>query len=283
MQDVVTQTRWRDVPVWEVRTPQCVARISCFGGQLLSWQPAGQQEVLWCSAQLQAPRPLRGGVPLCWPWFGKHPHDPAAPSHGMARTAQWQLDRAQLMPDGRVWMCLSPPQRLHPHLQVDQQLWLGTALEQVVTSHNVGDVPEPLTQALHTYLQVADVARVSVAGVQAASYLDALQAGRCLRQQGPWQFDPAVHAGRADRIYQDVAGPVVLDDPLLSRRIQITASGGTDLVLWTPGPELAMQMADVGAQWSHYLCLEVGNVAADARLLQPGQSHRLQQHIALLP
>ena len=283
LQDMLVQSHWQGVPVWEVRTPQCVARISCFGGQLLSWQPAGQDEVLWCSGQLQAPRPLRGGVPLCWPWFGKHPQDPAAPAHGLARTAPWQLDRAARLDDGRIHLTLSPQQPLHAHLRVVQHLWLGKTLEQDLTSHNTGKGPEPLSQALHTYLQVADVRQVQVAGLEGAFYLDALQAGQRVQQQGAWHFDADVHAGRADRIYQQICAPVVLHDPAGARRIQITASGAQALVLWTPGPEVAQDMADVGAQWPYYLCLEVANAGADARVLQPGQVHQLQQAIRVLP
>ena len=276
------QTQWRGIAVWELQSADALARISCFGGQLLSWQPAGASEVFWCSPQLQPPRPLRGGVPLCWPWFGKHPHDPQAPAHGLARTAAWQLDRVQLLEDGRMHLRLSPLASLHPGLAVEQQLWIGRHLEQAITSHNVGSQVEPLSQALHSYFQVADITAVRLLGVDGHRYSDALADGRLELQQGDWQFDHQQHGGRCDRIYLDVAGPVILDDPRQGWRLQLQAQGGRALVLWTPGPELGQQISDVGSGWQHYVCIEVANAGTDTRQLLPGQSHTLQQSIHLL-
>ena len=280
---LVRQTHWQGVEVWEVRSAQMLARISCFGGQLLCWQPHGQEDVFWCSSQLQPPRALRGGVPLCWPWFGPHPQDPGAPAHGLARTARWQLEQASTLDDGRVRLRLSPLHQLHPELLLQQELILGgDQLEQVVTSHNVGNGPQPLSQALHSYFRVADVRSVRVHGLDGAAYLDALQQHRRFRQHGVWQFQPSCGGGRTDRIYLAVDTPVVLEDRSSPRRLQVACSGGQSLVLWTPGPDLGAQMPDVGQHWSQYLCLEVGNVAEDARVLGPGQRHQLQQTVRLL-
>lgn len=280
---LVRQAHWQGLQVWEVCSTQMLARISCFGGQLLCWQPHGQEEVFWCSRQLQPPRALRGGVPLCWPWFGPHPQDPGAPAHGLARTARWQLDQASVQDDGRVRLCLSPSSSLHPGLDLQQELILGgDQLEHAITSHNVGSGPQLLSQALHSYFRVADVSAVRVHGLDGVAYLDALQQHRRFRQHGPWQFQPSCAGGRTDRVYLAVDTPVVLEDPSSSRRLQLACSGGQSLVLWTPGPELGGKMADVGVDWAQYLCLEAGNVADDARLLQPGQRHRLQQTIRLL-
>lgn len=279
---LVSQAHWQGIEVWEVRSAHMLARISRFGGQLLCWQPHGQEDVFWCSTQLQPPRALRGGVPLCWPWFGPTPPDSAGPAHGLARTAQWQLEHAGLLDDGRVRLCLSPQHCLHPGLHLQQEMLLGgDQLEQTLTSHNVGDVPQPLSQALHSYFRVADVRTVRVHGLEGAAYLDALQQHRRLRQHGAWQFQPSCAGGRTDRIYLAV-DTVELEDPASPRRVRITARGGQSLVLWTPGPALGMQMDDVGEQWKHYLCLEAGNVAEDARVLLPGQRHCLQQTVQLL-
>lgn len=279
---MVTATHWNGVAVWEVCTDQAVARVSCLGGQLLSWQPRGHEEVLWCSPQLQPPRALRGGVPLCWPWFGAHPTDPRAPAHGLARTAHWQLDHAHLQDDGRVELALSPPQPLHAGLRVQQRMVIGTVLEQRVTSHNVGERSEPLSQALHGYWAVADVQAVQVHGLDGCDYIDALASGRVGHQVGSWQCDPVVHGGRCDRMYDKVPGALVLHDLATGRRLQLQLEGGQSWVLWTPGRELGLQMADVGPQWPHYLCVEAANVGTDARVLAPGQVHTLKQVVQLL-
>lgn len=278
----LTKSQWQGVAVWELRTAQALARISCFGGQLLSWQPAGQEEVFWCSGQLQPPRALRGGVPLCWPWFGAHDSDPSAPAHGLARTAPWQLQQVNELADGRVHLQLVPAADLYPDLQLEQQLCIGQQLEHRITSHNVGEAPVVLSQALHSYFRVADVSAVQVEGLAGLRYSDALQAGRVGQQSGHWQFDAGQHGGRCDRIYQGVAQALVLHDHAGRRRLQLRADGGTSVVLWTPGPELGRQMPDVGEGWQHYLCLEVANAGEDARLLEPGQRHVLAQSIVLL-
>lgn len=273
---------WQGLQVWDVQARGARARISAFGGQLLQWEPQADEPVLWLSPQLQGlPVPLRGGVPLCWPWFGRQGQAADAPSHGLARTAVWVLQHWQVLDGGQVELRLAPEQPLHPVLHVHQVLRIGQTLEQELHTHHRGNKALALSQALHSYFQVSHVAGVAVHGLEGVGFDDALHPERTQAQQGAWQWSLATDGGRYDRVYQHADGELVLVRGGGRRPVRIQTKGASSLVLWTPGPGLAAQMPDVGDAWEHYLCLEAGNVGQGAVVLQPGQSHLLGQRLAL--
>ena len=269
--------------VWTVVTDQgACARISAIGGQLLSWQPAPDQEVFWCTpTPLPAPAPLRGGVPLCWPWFGRQGQPSTAPAHGLARTAPWYCHREQVLADGRIELVLRPQQALHDALEVEQVLRIGTSLEQTLRTHNRGDQPLPLSQALHSYFHVDSLQAVQVDGLH-ARFHDALQPQQPGMQTGPWRYAPDHAGGRCDRIYPYDGTALVLHRGGRLRALRMTATGASALVLWTPGSVLGPSMADVGSHWDRFVCLEVANAGDGALVLAPGQQHELGQQLTLI-
>lgn len=92
---------YHGLEAWHVRTPSATAVISVFGGQLLSFIPDGQPDVLWLSpTRAELPTPIRGGVPVCWPWFGRQGQSADVPAHGLVRTARWELLQASQRDDG---------------------------------------------------------------------------------------------------------------------------------------------------------------------------------------
>lgn len=272
-----------DGPVWEVVTEHgASARISATGGQLLSWQPVEGQEVFWCTpAPLPAPAPLRGGVPLCWPWFGRQGQPPTAPAHGLARTAPWCCHRQQVLADGRVELALRPLQALHPALEVEQVLRIGATLEQELRTRNHGNQPLPLSQALHSYFRVDALQAVQVDGLH-GPFHDALQPDSPGFQQGPWRFAADRGGGRCDRIHPYSGSALRLHRGGQLRPLQLTATGATSLVLWTPGSVLGPAMADVGSHWDRFVCLEVANAGEGALQLAPGQQCLLGQQLAVI-
>jgi glucose-6-phosphate 1-epimerase len=270
---------YRGIQAWQVDTAQTRAVISVFGGQLLSWVPAGHEEVLWLSPQLASlPAALRGGVPLCWPWFGPAPM-PGAPSHGRVRTQAWRLQQARLEDDGRLFLELQPQARDPDGLQLRQQLWIGRCLEQRLLTRHAGATALELGQALHSYFRVSDASRVQVAGVEGLEYIDKNADGRTRRQDGAWRLEQPHDPGRSDRIYRGGAGSYELLDPGLQRRIRVRTGEGDNLVIWNPGQAAAATMADVGPHWSGFVCVEAAHAGPDARLLQPGHEVMLGQHI----
>ena len=272
-------------PAWKVETPLASAAISVFGGQLLSFIPKGGQDVLWLSPTAQAlPTPIRGGSPVCWPYFGRQGQGTDVPSHGFVRDVPWTLKDARREADGSVVLVLAPPALDNLDLRLTMQVRIGRTLEQQLITENTGSTPVSFTQALHNYFRVSDAMRVSVAGLDGLTYLDKFENYATPRtQQGNWSLNDPRDPGRSDRIYTQAGGRYVLKDPGLKRSIEITTQGSRSLVAWNPGEAGAAKMADVGNGWRNYVCLEAANAGPDVITLAPGARHTLQQTLSVVP
>ncbi|QRP65746.1 D-hexose-6-phosphate mutarotase [Rhodanobacter sp. FDAARGOS 1247] len=267
-------------PSWLVQTPLATVAISVSGGQLLSFVPTGGREVLWLSPQSdKPPLPVRGGTPVCWPYFARMGQAGGMPSHGLVRTARWSVTQARRESDGTLVLKLAPPVLAGLPLRLTMTLRIGRTLSQTLETENVGDQPVVFTQALHNYFRVSDVRKVTVSGLDGLTYLDKKDHGRAQRQQGDWQWPSS---GYSDRIYTGATGPYVLHDPGLGRNIRITTRGSHSAVVWNAGEQAARGIDDIGAGWRHYLSVEVTNVAPDAITLQPGERHELEQVIEVV-
>lgn len=271
------------LPAWLIDTPLARAAISRFGGQLLSFAPAGHDELLWLSPALKPlPAPVRGGVPLCWPWFGREGGPADGPAHGHARTAPWQLAEATREEDDTLALTFVPAAALSAGLELRQTLRLGTALEQALHTRNTGTAAVELTQALHSYFRVGDVRRATVTGLDGLDYADKLDAGAIHRQHGGWTLLDPRDPGRCDRVYAGFGGCAVLHDPVLGRRIELRTTGSHALVVWNPGADAARGFADIPDDgWPGFLCLEAANAGADRILLAPGAEHLLAQQLTV--
>ncbi len=276
------------VPCIEIRTPWSTCTLSTFGAQVLSFRPAGGAEMLWMT---RAPRPrpaaIRGGVPLCWPWFGRQGVAPEAPQHGTARTMPWRIVDLATEPDGAQTVRLAPdaPQPAvgdgrASALEVTLSVRVARELRMVLATHNASSSDQPLTQAFHNYFALGDVARARIEGLAGLPYLDHRAGGAPARQDGEF---PAPAA--CDRVYHGFADDpsVTLVDGTDGRRIRVSASGSRSLVVWNPGADLAAGLPDVPAgEWPRFVCIEPSNAGPDARTLVPGETHRLRQTIELL-
>ncbi|MGE8250459.1 MAG: peptidoglycan-binding protein, partial [Stenotrophomonas bentonitica] len=272
-------------PAWKVETPFATAAISVFGGQLLSYVPKGGQDVMWLSPSAQPlPTPIRGGTPVCWPYFGRQGQGNDVPSHGFVRNVPWTLQQARREADGTMVLSLAPPVLENLDLRLRMELRIGRTLEQRLITENTGRQPVAFTQALHNYFHVSDAMQVSVEGLEGLSYLDKFENYAAPRQQqGEWSLRDPRDPGRSDRIYTQAGGRYLLKDPGLKRRIEITTTGSRSLVAWNPGEAGASKMADVGAGWRNYVCLEAANAGPDVVTLAPGAQHVLQQTLAVRP
>ncbi|MEN5040600.1 lytic murein transglycosylase [Stenotrophomonas sp. TWI1149] len=272
-------------PAWTVETPFATAAISVFGGQLLSYVPKGGQDVMWLSPSAQPlPTPIRGGTPVCWPYFGRQGQGNDVPSHGFVRNVPWTLQQARREADGTMVLTLAPPVLENLDLRLRMELRIGRTLEQRLITENTGRQPVAFTQALHNYFHVSDAMQVSVEGLDGLSYLDKFENYAAPRQQqGEWSLRDPRDPGRSDRIYTQAGGRYLLKDPGLKRRIEITTTGSRSLVAWNPGEAGASRMADVGAGWRNYVCLEAANAGPDVVTLAAGASHTLTQTFRVLP
>lgn len=266
-----------------IDTPFSTAAISLFGGQLLSFVPKGGQDVMWLSPTAkQPPTPIRGGAPVCWPYFGRQDQTGEVPAHGFVRTVPWQLTESRREDDGTLVLTLTPPSFDDLALRLRMTLRIGRTLEQSLITENTSPAPVRFTQALHNYFRVGDALKVSVQGLDGLDYLDKYENyATPHRQQGDWSLRDPRDPGRSDRVYTNAGGRYTLTDPVLGRRIVIVTQGSRSLVAWNPGQEAAAKMADVGEGWRDYVCLEAANAGPDVIELAPGASHTLTQTISV--
>ncbi len=269
---------------WKVETPFSTAAISVFGGQLLSFVPNGGQDVMWLSPTAkQPPTPIRGGAPVCWPYFSRQGQSNDVPAHGFVRTVAWQLRDARREADGSVVLTLAPPVLDSLDLRLQMVLRIGRTLEQELITENTGSRVQTFTQALHNYFNVSDALKVDVTGLDGLTYLDKLDNGNAHVQKGDWNLRDPRDPGRSDRLYTQAGGHYVLRDPGFKRAIDISTSGSRTAVVWNAGEAGAAKMEDIGAAWRNYVCVEAANAGPDVIELAPGGRHSLKQVFEVKP
>ncbi|NDK38882.1 D-hexose-6-phosphate mutarotase [Pseudoxanthomonas gei] len=266
------------LPALLVSTPLATAALSLHGGQLLSFVPNGYEDLLWLSPRSRrAPDAIRGGVPVCWPYFGREGQSAEVPQHGFARNTRWVLANAIRDSGDGMILELELPENPATPLQLTQRLHIGRELRQSLTTHNPGTVPVTFTQALHSYLRVGDADRVQVTGLDGLEYADRYDGKRHV-QAGPWNLHDPRDPGRSDRTYRDAGHHFELADTALGRRIELDTSGSRSLVVWNPGESGIGALGDAPAEgWRQFVCLEAANAGEDVITLAPGRSHTLQQ------
>jgi glucose-6-phosphate 1-epimerase len=275
------------MPVAEVSNARTMGSIALQGAQLLSWAPHAQELVLWLSprAHFAPGKSVRGGVPICWPWFGPHPSEPAFPTHGFARTAPWEVIEAEALEDGsdRLGFRLIQNDALRdpwPHAStVEIRHTLGAALEIELRTRNQGANSFTLSEALHTYFHVSDVRNIAIQGLDDGEYIDKADGGQRKRQAGPVTL-----SGETDRVYLGTAADCVIEDPGLKRRIRIEKRGSRSTVVWNPWEEKAARLGDFAeGGYLNMVCVESANALDDAVTLAPGEEHRLWVRYSVEP
>lgn len=275
------------LPMIEVRNPHATARISLHGAQVLSYRPQGGTDLLFVSEQavFKSGKAIRGGVPVCWPWFGPDPQGLGRAAHGFARNRPWELRRCATLPGGATLVELGltdseQTRALWPHaFDLSLQITVGATLRLALTTRNRGDCAFEVTQALHSYFSVVDIARTRVTGLDGCRYRDkARGAGDGLRTQ---KGDLSV-AAEVDRVYQDVPAELAIEDGAGQRRIRIASEGCRTAVVWNPWIEIAAGMTDLGADaCQRFVCVETANTDDEVITLAPGSRHTLLADISL--
>ncbi len=261
--------------VARVATSQGAMEVALQGAQLLFWTPKDQAPVIWLSpqAKLKQGKSLRGGVPVCWPWFGPHPENSALPGHGFARNLDWQvLETSQLKDAIRISMKFVPGEeekKNWPHqAELILSITMGEALEMELTTHNQSNTEFSMTQALHTYFNVGDISRVQIEGLEGKKYIDKVGDETYRHQQDSVTIDSEV-----DRIYMDTTEDLVIVDDALERRIRIAREGSHSAVVWNPWFEKGAAFGDMGENgYRNMLCVETTNAAKDIITVKPGES-----------
>ncbi|MBE6416518.1 MAG: D-hexose-6-phosphate mutarotase [Akkermansiaceae bacterium] len=266
-----------DFPILKIETALCTAEISLYGGQVLSWTPTGHKPVIYMSpkAVFKKGKALRGGIPLCWPWFGKNTEDASLPPHGVARISTWQVGRCEEGEDGRVNLLLALP----PENEMLPSAALGMEIGNELTLSLITlDVPRamPYSAAMHTYFAVSDYEQVAVTGLEDLEFTEFAD------DAVPHPEDPLIPLGHIDRIYHPVPenAEITIHDPAWERSIRICRAGSASAVVWNPGATLAAGMGDLGeGNERGFLAVETTAVPAENLMLRCGETHELTTRI----
>jgi D-hexose-6-phosphate mutarotase len=264
----------------EIGNPQATASLCLQGAHLMTWQPRSQAApVIWLSrdARLAPGKSIRGGVPVCWPWFGVHA-DPGFPAHGYARTVPWQVIESGTEPDGATRLTLrlieSEKTRAQwPHAaRLELTVSVGETLRMELSTENTGESDFVIGEALHAYFRIGDIGAARVTGLAGGDYWDKVGGSTLKKQDGIIRFE-----GETDRVYINTAAGCAIEDDRLKRRILIAKSGSLSTVVWTPWTAKAERMGDLGQPdgWREMLCVESANAIDNVVHVAAGTGHTL--------
>jgi glucose-6-phosphate 1-epimerase len=283
-----------------IDTPVAKGEVYLHGAHVTQYQPSGHEPVLWMSGSsyFETGKPIRGGVPICFPWFGPNAKDPKAPAHGMARTTVWDVVATGRLADGGVAIELATVLdgwSLRYRVQFGEMLLLSLSVECEQSSigsllpgtpgRRAGDEGQresdasggietvnSFEEALHTYLAVGDIRQVSIEGLEAYPYLD--KVGGVTKRGATG--DAIRFTQETDRVYLDTNAICTLRDPVLQRTISIHQRNSQSTIVWNPWIDKSARMQDFGdEEWPSMVCIETANVGEQAIELGPGQSHTL--------
>jgi len=267
-----------DLPVLDVETPSCTARVYPYGAFVAAWQPAGTDPVLWLSdhARYTPGLPIRGGIPVVAPWFGPGRKKDKPHAHGWFRTSTWTLaDASRDGDDVTLRFTLDGADGAVPDgepndIRGEYVVRIGAQLHLELTV-TAGADPLELEEALHAYFAVSDVHDVRVEGLDGCRYADKAPGGRAVnRQSGDLEFKR-----ETDRVYAH-EGTATLVDPGKGRRIVVTKTGSANTVTWNPWSTKAVGIGDFGDdEWTSMACVETANALNDRVQLDAGASHTM--------
>jgi len=271
------------LPVASIRNEWAGAGVCLLGGHVLSYEPAGGEPVLWMSAKswFEEGKPIRGGIPVCWPWFGTGAPAAGLPSHGCVRTRMWEVRGTESLDDAtRITLGISDDEETRaawPHrFDLSIVVTVGQRLRVDLTARNTDSEAWSVTGALHSYFSVREVADVRVRGLEGCRYRTRVEEPPEGRQEGPITI-----AAEVDRVYMDTTAECVIEDPGLGRRIRIAKEGSRTTVVWNPWIDKSRRMPDFGDEEYHgMLCVETANAADDVVTLAPGAEHTTSAIIA---
>ncbi len=276
----------------KIHNDKADALISLYGGQVLSYKKPQQPDMFFLSdkAYYQSGKAIKGGVPICWPWFGNDPQNKGRPAHGFARNSLWQLAAAEQLANGDtlVELQLSPNESsrsLWPYdFLLSLKVTVGDELTLQLTTHNKDPQTVEITQALHTYFALESIDALRISGLENLSYLDKAKSNTGAEQktqQGEIHIE-----GEVDRIYLQVPEQINLKHIAPSHAadtaITLHSKNNATAVVWNPWQELCEQSADLNpSDYQRFVCVETANAATDVIRLAAGESFTLQARIAL--
>ena len=281
--DCITIIERNGLKMVRVTHKKATADISLHGGHVISFKPTGQEDVIWLSEKTEFcnDKAIRGGIPVCWPWFGRL----AAPAHGFARTSQWHLVEHKETDNG-VIVCLGLEESeatlaIWPFaFQARLYVEVSETLKVTLDVCNTDDKPWTFSGALHSYFNIANIAESVTTGM-GPEYSDSLQGGKICQGDKELQLTDTV-----DRVYTQPEETILITDPANTRSISVKNAGDNSAVIWNPWSENSANMADMADDgYKTMLCVEStyhANSLEEGKTLQPGESYQLSTEVELV-
>jgi glucose-6-phosphate 1-epimerase len=268
-----------------VTTHAAAAEIYLQGSQVMSWKPDGAEEVIFVSEKSlwENGQAIRGGVPICFPWFRAKADNPQAPKHGFVRMREWQLNSIAAEEDGPVTVNCSTQSddstlRWWPHeFCLEHRVTVDSTLTMELIVTNIGPSPLRFEEALHTYFRVGTVQGVRVRGLDKVAYLDNNDNNREKLQSGDVMI-----VSPTDYAFINSNSALELMDSAFERTIRTEKKNSNTTVVWNPWQQGAAAMADFGDdEWQHMTCVEASNILGNAVTLQPGEQHAMRATLSM--
>jgi D-hexose-6-phosphate mutarotase len=267
-----------DLPKVNIATARSTAEIYLHGAHVTGFQKQGEPPLLFLSTRSHfAPdQPIRGGVPICFPWFGNRDQEP---SHGFVRMTEWRLVKTSSTPAGTVTLTFAlPPIRARAAwngLRTEFVVTVADTLTMELTTTNAAGGETPVIEnCLHTYFHVGDIAQISLAGLQGQSFDDFAAGAAGIRKQ---EDDPVLRITReTNRVYPDTTGPVEIRDEKLKRIIRVEKFNSRSTVVWNPWTTQKLPDDFDPAEHQTMVCVESGNVKQNKLSLPPGKTANLK-------
>jgi glucose-6-phosphate 1-epimerase len=261
----------------EVTTDWSSAEVYLHGAHVTDFQKKGDAPLLFLSqcSQFAENQPIRGGIPLVFPWFGSRE---GMPAHGFARLAEWELHETATIPEGGVSLRFGLPETsmraTFPPFMANYVVTVTDRLSlELIITNTSPDHPFTFETCLHSYFAVSDLSKVSITGLKGATYLDEVE-----NMAPKTETADAIRiSSEVDRVYYNTNAAVEILDPALHRKIRIEKSGAASTVVWNPWIQKAQQMPDLGnEEYRQMVCVESGNVGPNRLTLPPGKSSVLK-------
>lgn len=272
------------LPKVRITTPDVIGEIYLHGAHITSWQPYGAEEVLFLSSRSlwEDGRAIRGGIPICFPWFGGKADDPKAPAHGFVRTKSWHLESISEIGNAVTVSMFTEndetTQRWWPaEFRLDYRATFGRELSVELVLSNTGGTSLRFEEALHAYHRVGNIHEVRLQGLDGIQYLDKTDSNRRKMQRGEIAI-----TSETDRVYLDTGDAIGLNDPVLHRATRVMKENSHTTVIWNPWVDKTRQLSDLQENdWTQMVCIETSNVSDLAVNLAPRQQHTIKARVSV--
>jgi len=270
----------------KIKNKVAEATIMLYGAHVLSYKPINQKELLWMSRTsfFEVGKPIRGGIPVCFPWFGPNPNDSNLPIHGFARLKNWSLLNTESLNNGSSSLILGLESNeetltIWPHpFKATIEFIVGNELSVKLTINNIGDNSFICTNALHSYFNISNVDNVNLHGLSECEYSNSLNNGAIEKQEE----NLLLINKELNRRYINHAGATLIEDKLWARTINVAKLNSKITVVWNPWVETTKKMTDMTADaYKSFVCIEAANTLDDSIEVNPGATHTLGTIISI--